>query len=83
MVVSAPTVAVDARPRQQAVAIPVVREVVPIELRIFGIVALALGLGRRLDVALVNIEQKLEMMGKVKIKLLPDTRDKMYTWVGD
>ena len=34
-------------------------------------------------VALVNIEQKLEMMGKVRIKLLPETRDKMYTWIGD
>ncbi len=33
--------------------------------------------------ALVAVEQTLLQLGKIKIRLLPETQDKLYTWIGD
>lgn len=32
---------------------------------------------------LLNVETLMQQMGVVKIKLLPDSGDKLYTWIGD
>ena len=34
-------------------------------------------------IALSNIEQTLQQLGCIKIKLLPDQGDKQYTWIGE